>query len=818
MKLFINEIEYNLADGTQITELSNEELNSGILKIPHSQKLNAELLDKIKIIVSENDSEHTFYYLAGTMSEEQIKFSEVESERRYNYLINLLSPTIILENYICPNRTITQYVDKPKKSVYYYLDSYLKTYAPNLSISDELETLTENVDALEEQFPNLNLREIFNKLLEPLGCVVSMKNFTTISYIDLNAKGNAIDVSKIKVLRTEKKFEEYASHLKVNAENVIANNIDCFENNIVPKSNTGIVSDENAEIILKNPIYLIDRIYAYVEFNGILVLQDYTNPADLDLYEFEFNNEIVKLDITDFVIENSVYQSKLVGGSDPNPSWLTDFKFDFDKIMSYKINFLNYSQNSNTISGLTYNEKVLFFSKYAYENVPLAALIRDILKVNNTGKDLRLYSSTLQVSSNVRDILFDIEYKTTNSLNLEFEKENEYKNVRKFVDNQQSSYLNADRFGKSEQEKVNRIGNPELSIGGRFKGLSSVPKLNDYIDNYTLIQRTLVLYNSEILMQGYLSKDFVRKNVVQSLNQQIRFTQIDTTNNAVLRNENTVLEYEISTKPNSTYHEQMYNLINYLNNNLGKTNKNLVYVYKTRDKNGIEYGLFNTVPSVKKINNSIVINFQAKTNFAFDFRVNDVNQTGGYGLRQEPYVDEDAEFVNSEFWISEKELIDAKDNNLLALEEGRYYPLINVTTLGDRIYRKIFTRYKDNREIIGETIQIDFKTADNVYVYDAFFEYSKFLNISEQNEAIKIYLSSVSTYNKNSSSASGIAANVSLTFEDNKINIGEISVDGSVLNLTDFKSFALTLNGKLLIAVNNLFENINIIYYNVIKF
>lgn len=817
-KLKINGVEKTLADGFIITEISSDELNQATLKIIHSPKLDLQEKDRIEIIDSttigdtEVETFHYYFYL-GNYVEERIVNNSLEELCDFNYVMTLISPTIVLEDYPLPNRTITQKTTTSensvqKNSIYYYMKAYIDEYAPTLTISNELRVKTQDTPALEEQFPNLNLREIFNKLLEPLGCVVSMKNYTEISYMDLNVKGQEIDRSKLIIDNTQATFEDYATHIKIIAENCTSETINVSEENVAVKANDNIVTDDNMIIPTEHTIYQIGKVYVYAQINATI----YALIGEESEQTFhKYSDELLKLDITPFISEKYIYDSKLINGAYWT-KWLKNGEFDLNECTKYKVTGISFTNGNPNIEGLSYNEKKLGFNNYAYETMISAALMYYDLKrykILDPTKIVKYTSYDFKLQTKPRDLIFDVDYRSRQTLNLEFEKENAYRNKRTIIDSQTSSYVDNDKLGVSIQEKINRAGNPTKAIAGRFKSFLLIPNLDDKIGDYKLVQRTLTFYKNEILFSGTMYKDFNRKNLVTSVNQQLRYTTIDTTNNSVMRMENTRIVFTLSNSFNSSADRNMFKLINYMINNLGKTSSDVVYTYKTTDSANIEYGIFRMFPSVQKINKCVVISFKMNDNYSAGYQIKDTSQTGGYGLATIPYCDEYGEFVKAKFAIYTGHNVNPLTNQSKAVEESRSFPKFPATSFSGltNIYELENLRYKDNREIIGETYQLDFRSDSNIFIKDLFVNYIPFLLKETKFNAFKVFISTTETYAKNDNQVKG-----EYKFDSTSCTISNGRITMPESYFTNATCWAITDDAnKLLIACNG---NSNILAFN----
>lgn len=818
--LKVNDIVVDLTSGFQVQDILNEVLDSSKLSISHTERLSLNILDKVSLSeqIKYNDTYLTKWeknFLLSSYDEEQISYGD---KKRYNYVITLVSPTLILENYIRPNMTITkdtindnntilkffERILNSSKSLQQELRELLDKNDKDLIISDRLKERLSNVDILENQFNSGNLREIFNNILEQIGCVVKMDDYKTIDYLDLNAKGNEIDTSKLVIDSLNQSSDEYASHLKMQVENCLSDKVNYIEQYVGVRSDDALLTTDNAFIPTISAIYDIDKIYCYADVN-FTISKD--NSKIIESYGQH------KLDITPFVIEKTIYDTTKVRNysiENFNQIWIKDYKFDLEECMESRISHLYFIYNKKNIGGLNYSEN--YFSlignkSYAFEGILKAAYLYGL------DKSIEFNQCSVNVISDVRDLVFEIRYKSSRNINLEFEKTNEYKNKRKLIDGQSNSFVDTNKLGVSMQEKINRIGNTNRRICGRYNEYSEIPKLGDYIDNYILTTRNMVFYPNEILFEGTLNKDFSVKNLATNLNQAIRFTSIDTSNNILLRNENIRMRCEIN-KSTGFASRNWNNFINYLLKNYGKSSTKLLYLLKTTSltdstesmKVYTSYGYFKINPSIQKVSNTIAISFNCDDNFSVGLRIDNENATGGYSQAKTRYVYDNGEFEYFKIFVYDNHSYDYLTDADKIKKEAQYFPLFpSEYILEDNKICEFKKQYnKDNREIFGFTIQLDFIGNDNIFVKDTFLDNIPLLLNEDTTDILplQIYVSSDEIYSKDDTIAKG----------ENLTNKAEIEINGNTLSLNgdiieeieNALSWCITTKNsdKILIAVN----------------
>ena len=108
------------------------------------------------------------------------------------------------------------------------------------------------------------------------------------------------------------------------------------------------------------------------------------------------------------------------------------------------------------------------------------------------------------------NVLFYVEYKANDNFRLTLEKENKHNAT--LIDNQNEKEVEVNKFGKVEQDKLNRLGNRGKIIHAIYSYDDEIPQLTDYIGRYVLAEREIIYYDEYVVFKGYLFKDFIRKN------------------------------------------------------------------------------------------------------------------------------------------------------------------------------------------------------------------------------------------------------------------------------------------------------------------
>ena len=178
IKVLINNQEIIVDDKIALNSAFNETLDTGVIIIPNSFELSIKRMDKAIITNSEGIR---YYFKVGTIVKEYETF---EKPYKYKYTIELVSPTIDLQNIVLPNISITQPSSTDtiqKRSIYYQINRLVSVFAPEFTISNELKNLTETIICPENQYNRKTLFEILNDLLINVPAVVTVLEDNVIS-------------------------------------------------------------------------------------------------------------------------------------------------------------------------------------------------------------------------------------------------------------------------------------------------------------------------------------------------------------------------------------------------------------------------------------------------------------------------------------------------------------------------------------------------------------------------------------------------------------------------------------------------------------
>lgn len=709
--LKINGVVHDMADGFIYNDKYTEELDSGTITIPFSDKLDLSPFDFVEI---SDDRFGTKYFVIDTWIEETVSFNPL----KYNYTINLVSETIKLQKVVLPNITITHPIGKTPKSIGEKLSEYWQMYVtpqyPELII-DNMYADFDSIDCPEGEYNRPTMFEVFNTILGKVNSVVKVENHQ-IKYIKLDEYGNAINEDKLYYNNDTQTIKDYANRLDVQ----VANGISEAENHstiagisVRAGENEAVLNDDNMLILLEKPIYdmkEIGGVYAYFPY--------------VDEENGEEVYKIAKLDITDNIVEKAVYDTYKVSNSVGL------------EVGNYRRNALYYVRGQKTIEGLSYNE-----SSWVGTSTDIALLNIIQVKLSNISNTASLGFPKSQVRDKV---IFRVEYKTNENYRYIVEKNNDYNAT--LIDNQTENQIDNLNFGKVEQDKLNRLGNKNMIITATYERDEIIPELGDYIGKYVLAEREIVYYKDYALFKGYLYKDFVRKNMFYGLNSKKRSTQIST--ESVVRND--IINYDVTFELENTGYSQIARYLLQPLSLSGVPQENhqelMGYDYYEQPK----YALIETLkengesitspnfiilsPSYFVTGKSNVIHFQFLDNFSAGIKSGEdvpggqrqeyIKYTDDYGelrsISASIYTNGRKEFIENAETEEEFDNYKTISDNLPLLSTTEAQTLLRNSTNILGVGRLLF---KDNRETIAITININFKDNENVIIGN-FAEYT----------------------------------------------------------------------------------------------
>jgi hypothetical protein len=816
--------------GLTITDILSKDINTGILVIPQTNKLDIEPLDEVVITFEVTK------VITMVVAQINAKVINFEGSKKYSYTLGLASTTLKLQRIVLPSRTITNSLDgSADKTIYKVIQEFVEIYAPDYTISSTLQSKTASVTCPEFSWNRPTLFEVFNDLLSVIGCVVTVTGSSTISLLDLYDKNNTIDETKLSSYEINRNAAEYASAVEIQASNVYDTNTNGTGEFVsVRTTEQAFLTTGNQQIVLQKPIFQIKKVTAQILLVGS-------------------NKTIVQnIDITDRVVEQTVYDTFYNSNA---AGFLAD-----TSTKKYRRNYVVFKQGGNTIFNLDYKEAT--WIPYTNGNSSIVNVLYWQLE-NGFFPNKNLFNANDYNGFLSKKILFFVEYISTDDITFRVLKDTPIRNQSVLINGQTTAEVYARSLGKQQQEFVNRIGNEELTITGRYLTYNEIPVANDYLDEYILTSREVVFNDGFYNFKGMMSKYYAKDNMFAGINTSKRYTEIASGSRALLSNHLNENIFFLSTT-------------NGLSNPVG-INNYLLQFGKVNEK--IQGAIVQTIPTQEMtfpflhiqssrflmegtahwVGNSIIYNIRMADNanvalsIETDFRLlgEDVQS-----MRKNPYVNNLGRFYaiavrlykkngirnlaidNATFPLTDSTTLGIQNFikgtdavaklPVVSLTETYDYPALNNTVTYNRIdeTKKVYNflntgqfvtggledykkRYKDNREITSETIQFHFRKSPNAFFTDKFLEYNPFIYTGTTDLSFKIAYSTTLTYNDLDTDYKGTIVNnntdVKITIAGNQIYI-EPTVAGQTwwnANFFNMVSWAICdANGKIIVARN----------------
>lgn len=498
MKIRINNVEYDCVEGSLLTRNFNETLDNANVRISHLEELiEIEPFDSAEIIIGNE----TIYMLVDSYE----CIEEGLDPIYYTYEISLFSLTKQLENIILPNIAITP--NSENRSIYYYLEQYLREYGTNvywnLSQDGELARF-DNIPCPEMQWNTPTLREVFDDLMMIGDCICVFKGPNTISCLDLTTRGN--EITDYNYIRRSRSSQDYVSDIKMNLQNAMED-YSTIKTEIIPFSaNSGyVLTSENFCIKTQFPIRKINHCWM-----SFLNSADYQKRVRVDLMTY--------LD-GPLILEEEAY--RLLYVLYIKTANTIPYRTDAYKYQNF---CLHYQRYSNVITGLSEVISNLFSSlnKMSY-----------ILDLMNR---LILEHVSVETNDYYTTLFFEIEYETTADLIFSASKAKLPKHKRTIMDNQTNSFVNTKAQANLEYQKANRLGNEQLLINQRANSLNDAIKLTQTYQDSVIYQTQYQIYSDHIEVNALATKNYILQNYFTGIKSHIR-TWVNAKDEALIRHE-----------------------------------------------------------------------------------------------------------------------------------------------------------------------------------------------------------------------------------------------------------------------------------------
>ena len=690
--------------GLVLSETLNEELDSMSLIINNIARTTFEPFEDVTVTFT-NEVTMTFY--VNTYVENVIN----AKSNLYSYSIELISRTKILERVILPNLKIRKNLSGNIKTIGYYIRNVVAPHIykqfPFLILDNAYDDLTMECPEIEWNHPTA--KQVINDLLStiedyPKLCKVKGNK---VSFIELNIEGHDISSLDKALDENHQEMQNHANNIIVDTQNVIPDtSIPNGKMYLTARANgSAILSTDNADIIIPNAKLesvnrlLLNKVYVKFVSPGPIPIGGGSPVSELD---------ISSLPLSKYVVEKSVYDS-LPSSVVSNPSHPE----------RYKQWYLYFEQGGNTIGGM--NENSSWFL-----TIPSANIWRVINLALKEYLDARFsaYAVDYWTPNDVRDMVFFVEYCSSNDARTKVVKNKEESKDVSFYQQQQQGLIDYPSFIRSTLEDVNRMGNEEKIIDA-IVPLNKIPELGDYIGEYILCKREVAFYKDFAIFKGYLTKKYIKKVKFYGVTNRQKYTQLAQANEMVTREEFNYKKIIFTFDSNFYSNNLSEFMVNYFDNSK-PCNISEVQLWTNAMVSNVAL-----VPQILIGEKTLTMTCECYDNYSVGLKVteDDGQQIQDYV----PYVDSNGE-INHYYLYFYTGYSGINATNLKEYPETPY---------GNHQEFYIDNPlYKDNGERLKFTTQFDFRSADSCIVIGKGIAQANSLFSSVNKGGVKLLLSS----------------------------------------------------------------------------
>lgn len=534
-----DEVISGIAQGMPIIDCLDETLDSSTLLIaPSTRKERFPIFGKVVITINE----HVKYYY---ISEDDVDVI-CKSPILYSHTVSLIEPTKILERIPCDNLTFTQPASQNSypniilsgSASIYDVIMRIRECCQLRRMDDPRPYPFEITNAAfiaylkgikaPQFFLNMgNVKDALNQVFKYLNAISRLENFTELTADFFNKYNELLSEEGILDEGQSQNIEDYATSLLSNISNAIAD-YDDPASVIVYPSNTdwasvrsesgGQLTTENMAAILPNPIYKINKLSIWAP-----IKDDSLIPG------VELDYENIKFDVTQFVVEKSIYDilpARSVWKESPTPtapftcSWeLKELGRDFALYYEYLGDKIIGIGNQTKVSLFWSRSTIDMLCSYAYSSQ------YNGIKFRNLPRDLSYPKGVIVDSDNFADVLWRCEYTSTTDTRIEVQKIDlsDYSTPSVQQINQASNLVNIKAYGDNMSGLLQRMGNAEKICTKLFKYYENCPKIGDYTeDGYVVTTTQKAIYNDFVSCSIALTKNFNRKSQFVDVASEVR--------------------------------------------------------------------------------------------------------------------------------------------------------------------------------------------------------------------------------------------------------------------------------------------------------
>ena len=822
----INGKNYDIAIGNTFADNLNERLDSATIILNHVEEFDIKPFYDVLIYDYDNTS-FKKHYVVDKYEKSRLSLNE----NCYKYKIALMSETKGLEKIVLPNISLTQPLNiNNKKTVYQYLLEFVEEYNIKLRIKNgdtwayknkytvdpNLSEIYSNVYAPDFTMNTPNLKDVLTQLMLTKDNIPKVEDNVIKAFSLSKTTGEFVfDINKENYIIESQDSAEYAQNLRTNYNNALAQDktAHIIEKIGFRNSETGLMTLANMRLETRFPIYKINKIYMcyYKEVNlipesggGSTITRRFLCKQDITpLIKLNSERNVLSQDWADF---NNTYPGSI------------------DQLGKYRLATLGYDIGDNVITGWgeTYSyvkqstwwettksyieniflacENISPMGIYSYNFLKEGGFDNYIINWPTPSVDniLSPFGTTdLPEAVKLKSFIFEVDYNAFYNGAVVHSKDHDFGNLVD-NDNQNQALSLLESSGLFAKEKINRLGNKEYVLNGRYNDISEVKELGKvYLDDLIVYSREIACYKDFCEATYHLTKDYVLKNYFTSVWAKHRTYNLMPYSESVRRSENrkvflymsknnsydeiasNLQFYEFGSKSVVSFYDTMMSAFNetakITSRNLIDTSKqiNNVYFkvgdnYYLSDINSFVSGYslcFNTT-MFDNVSAGVYIS-KANPNFNVEIDPNSDSLTGSeekWHLMVDSvntgqianievcfsHIENDKEYfdgkIYSEDELNDDVINDLYNNNLLLLPKSS----VNVDNLLYQIRLKEEVN-KDNKEILDYTFQIEPISENSDILFSQWF--------MKLNDLLATYQKSKTTYDISDAVSQGFSIN-----------------------------------------------------------
>lgn len=515
-------------------------------------------------------------------------------KENYKYKIDLMSETKRLEKIILPNISITQPIVGNKRTIWYYLNQYVKMYSPKIKVADENngwvykdkfkidersafdhgfddeylkvpvhEIFDDTIFAPEISLTAPTLREVLSRLMIVKDCIPVVKNDVIYAMKISDTHGKFLtDSSKFSFISESMNSANYSTAFRREYSGAISQKNSTHMVEFLGFRNKGnaLMTLDNMYLETRFPIYKINTLYLCY-YKAFHVSKSSTGEKYQKLV-------LIKQDISKLVLQNAVRDALPADWTKlPSGAWsgLTT-----EEMSKFRLLTLGFDIGSSQITG--WGEKYSYISDllgwthatYTYietivtmldEKYPYGVGQLQFLGIDEeldqsfslSWKDLMVTpNSSDNIADKLKSLFFQMDYIGMYSGAIVHSKENTEDDDIQTSDNCSAALSILEVDGLFEKEKANRLGNNEIGFIARFDNVYEMnDEYNDILgatwgenDEIVIFHREYQIYDDCVLCNFLGTRDYVMKNYFTTVFAKYRTYSYASYTESVNRSEN----------------------------------------------------------------------------------------------------------------------------------------------------------------------------------------------------------------------------------------------------------------------------------------